>query len=351
MRRSIIYASVLLLAIGCRRDTIYDVESNYTASFHAVNHDTSFLGQGKRAWWNDPTGRSRGWGVLESVDLTQGTCVFSTPGGIGNASVNDLFPSALEQFRLYVYHPGGGRVLSNIYNINQTYMQPQLGRYYLLGISPGEYDMVACSDFPGATFISYQERFDLITAETDVLSTSPNLIVSAPGPIYVASRRAHRVPYVQAGSGYHDIAFTLLSPVQSWRVIIHGIANLEFATDINMLLTNQYRDVLLADMKPEGNAIIAFGGVISEDMKDIDTRFGTFGMIPGHSYILQCTIKDNAGYTHKQSFDITRQVSDENNSEHIIEFDWNLSLDTLIPGGLQPGASEWDEEREEQVIS
>lgn len=350
MKRLMITLAVIIGCVACRREHIYDVtDSNYTISYNIVNNYPPTLKEGKRVWWQDPDFKHVGW-VYVIEQTSEQTATVRTANDettTFTAQRKHLFDNALNHIKLQIYDTKGSHKGWKSYEPAMTYMQPVPGRFYLYGVTAGDYNFIAYTDLNNATKVTYPEKLNLITAETSVMSNSNTTVVAAPSHIYVSSLKTH-LPYVS--DTMHNVHFELSSPVEEWTLIIHGIKNLNYAKSISFILTNQYKDILLATHEREGNAAISFSGTITSDYKDINTRFLTFGMIPGQTYILQAVIDDGAGYVHRQSFDITALV-ERNNGQNLIEFSWDLELDTLVAGGLQPGTKEWDEEKEETIIS
>ncbi len=219
-------------------------------------------------------------------------------------------------------------------------------------ITPGQYHIVAYSYRNDATKYSYESDLKLLTVSTAATrATSGQKVINAPDHFFYGVLHDGEVPYVAVEDPAYEIVIPMSSPLDSWRVIVTGVKGLKNNRGIAFYITHQYEDILLSDMIREGDAILQFSGRVDSSLENIDTAFNTFGMVPGQTYTLQIQIKDAAGLTYIHSEDITGQVLDPDNKEHIITLHYDVSLLEMVQGGVEPSAEEWEESYEHHIFS
>lgn len=220
-----------------------------------------------------------------------------------------------------------------------------------LTIIPGRYNIVAYSYRNNATKFSYETDLSLLTAYTESVRTPSDLMVSAaPAHFYYGMLKNYNVPYVAAEEPPHEIVLPMKSPLESWRVVVTGIRNLKNCRSATFYLTHQRTDILLGSMEKEGDGMMQFGARIDSAFINIDTPFNTFGMVPDMSYELQIQITDASEATYLKTVDVTAQINDPENTEHIITFDYDITLLQMQEGGVVPSADPWEEHEEHHII-
>lgn len=221
-----------------------------------------------------------------------------------------------------------------------------------LSITPGLYHIVAYSYRNDATKFAYEYDMNLLTAETEsVRAATGQTVIVAPEHFYYGELKDYSVPYVAVEDPAHEIVIPMKSPLESWRVIVTGVKGLRNSRGITFFLTHQRQDLLLSEMKGEGDVILQFGGRIDDALVNIDTAFNTFGMVPGMSYTLQVQMKDASGMTYVHSEDVTAQILDPDNRDHKITFNYDISLLEMAEGGVDPSAEEWEDYYEHHIFN
>lgn len=227
--------------------------------------------------------------------------------------------------------------------MDETYMSPQGG--YLQAIRPGRYSIVAFGMSENSTSVTYTKDLELISAETKVLQSSPK-VINAPGHLYVGTVIPAEIPYLTD----MDPAFCLSIPLRpvcdSWKVVITGIKGLEYASYMTLYLSGQAEEVSLKDFKPHGSCSICAAGEAFPDTGTAEIPFCTFGMNDDENIIAKIIIEAQDRQKHIGEFDVTAQIEDPSNKEHIITIDFPVELKPMTQGGLDPGADQWDEHHE-----
>lgn len=211
-----------------------------------------------------------------------------------------------------------------------------------LNIVPGNHTIVAYSHENNSTKITYPEDLTILTAETETLSESPYRVIQAPSHVYMGTLKNIYVPYVSEEEPVYVITIPMSSPMDSWRTIVTGVKNLEYCRSITLYVTNQYEDILIGDMIREGNAVLSASGNTDSELKNIIVDFATFGMIPGNNIEMQIHLTDASGLSYRKTVDVTDQITDPENTQHIVTFEFDCTLQTMVQGGLQPKTDEWD---------
>lgn len=254
-----------------------------------------------------------------------------------------LHPADPQLMQVHLYDPATDRC------VRSMYAYPSGLDFY---VTPGDYHIVAYAVERNATTFTYTDRFDLLTASSDLLGRDSSYgdIIAAPSQVLYGDLRRFRIPYVSTMDGPLGIDVRMDSPLDSWMVRITGIDNLEYCRSVRCYITGQYRELDFKGMERKGRAVVTFGGGVSADLTLITAPFATFGMIPGSPYTLQVQLTDSGGFDYQATVDVTAQVLDPANRKHIITVNLDWVLQTLVPGGLEPTADEWDVREEHTEI-
>lgn len=248
-------------------------------------------------------------------------------------------PAETELMWLRFYDPDSGK------RIREMYAYPQGTD---LNMNAGTYTFVVHSHENTATKITYPEDLNLITAETETLSETPYRIIQAPSHVYVAVQKDVFVPSVTEEDSVYTMDVDLYSPMDSWRVVVTGVKNLDLCRSVALYVTNQYEDILLGDMVREGAAVMAAAGSVCDT--NVVVEFATFGMVPDAKIEMQIYLTDAAGQGYRKTVDVTEQVNDPANTDHAVTFDFPCEMRTMEQGGLQPDTDEWDAETERWTL-
>lgn len=226
---------------------------------------------------------------------------------------------------------------------DECYMEP--GGGYLYAIRPGEYGVVAFGMSENNTTVDYTKDLELVCAQTKEIQKNPKVII-APGHLYAGCVVPARIPYLSEA----DPAFTMRIPLKSicdsWKVVVTSVKGLEYASSITLYLSGQKSEVSLKDMEVEGDCTIMATGTAHKEVGTAEIRFCTFGMNTGGKIIARVVIEAQDRQKHTGEFNVTAQVRDPLNTDHVITIDFPVELLPMIQGGLDPGADEWDEHHE-----
>lgn len=229
--------------------------------------------------------------------------------------------------------------------IRELYMGPEGG--YLYDIQPGDYAIVAFGMDAGRTDIEYTKDLNLLRAQTKVLQKSPEKIINSPQHRLVGTVIPATIPYLSEADEPCVLNIPMSSPCDSWKVTVTGIKGLQFASSVNLYLSNQVCEVSLKEMKGEGLCTINVKDYqISAQEGLLEIPFCTFGMSPEGPITARLVIEAHDRQFHSQTYDVSSQVRDPGNTQHSIMLDFQTELLPLVQGGLDPQADEWDEHRE-----
>lgn len=227
--------------------------------------------------------------------------------------------------------------------VDETYMSPQGG--YLYSIQPGEYGIIAFGISENSTSVTYTKDLGLISAETKVLQAKPK-VINAPGHLYVGKAIPATIPYLTDMDPGFTMNIPLHSICDSWKVVIKGVKGLEYASYVTLYLSGQASDVSLRDMSPNGDCTICATGKAFPDKGTAEIPFCTFGMNRDRIITAKIILEAQDRQKHTGEYDVTAQIEDPSNTEHIITIDFPVELKPMIQGGLDPGADQWDEHHE-----
>jgi|GEM_PF-5399956 len=248
-----------------------------------------------------------------------------------------LYCSAAEPELIQVmfYDPQTGK------KIDETYMSP--GGGYLYSFQNGCFDIVAFTMGADRTDITYTKDLSLLTAETKVIQNSPVTVINAPDHVFAGVLRSVTIPCLSEADPQFILTIPLKSVCDSWKVCVTGVKGLENASSAYMYLTNQTMEVLLKEWEPQGNCSIKAAGKVDVQKGIIEIPFCTFAMGKDGKTTLRVMIEANDRRVHSMDFDVTAQVTDPENTSHIITVDFPTELLPMTQGGLDPSADEWDE--------
>lgn len=244
-----------------------------------------------------------------------------------------------ELIQVIFYNPQSGK------KVSEVYMGTDGG--YLYDIQPGEYAIVAFGMGASRTDIEYTKDLNLLCAQTKVLQNSPEKVINSPQHQLVGTVIPATIPYLSEADEPFILDIPMKSVCESWKVMVSGIKGLQFASSVNLYLSNQTSEVSLKDMSRDGFCTINVKDYgISSPEGLLEIPFCTFGMKGEGEVTARLVIEAQDRQFHSQVYDITAQVRNPDNTEHTIYLDFQTELHPLIQGGLDPGADEWDEHRE-----
>lgn len=253
-------------------------------------------------------------------------------------SVLYLRPVMPELIEVLFFDPATGK------KVDETYMAPQGG--YLYSFTPGTYNVIAFALGPSRVSVNYPKDFSLITAETNLIQSSPVRIINAPEHFFVGTTTPAEFPFLSEADPPYTLTIPMHSLCDSWNVTVTGIRGLQYASSLNLYVFNQAEEVALRDLSRQGISAISVSGRADLQKGTAEYPFCTFGMSPDGQILIRVVIEAQDRQTHSREFDITSQVRDPLNTGHLIVVDFPTELSPMIQGGLDPSADEWDDHHE-----
>lgn len=233
---------------------------------------------------------------------------------------------------------------------------------FVTGITPGDYDLIIYNFDTHVTSIEEKGWYDRIYAFAEVAGRSKDVpITYAPDHLYWHKERVH-VPYITEHDGVHIIRASLRTVLESWTVIIDGVKNANLATGIVFYISGQAIGRYLGKDELVGQrSIVMFGGrpeavdVLPVEPDVVETKaedeepyvivgdYTTFGRLAGVDRILltmQIAGPNGSVYTAQE--DVTAQVIDPANTEHVIRATVDIEIQERPDGGFNPEATPWE---------
>lgn len=287
--RLLLLVSLLALSVGCSRDPIFDEVSKYRVDFDIRDN----------ALW----------------------CRKASP----------------ELIQVMFYDPASGK------KVYETYLSPEGG--YLYSITPGRYNIVAFAMGDGATDIEYSRDFNLLSARTKTIQTKPETVINAPDHLLVGTLTPVDIPYLSEADPLFRMTIPMSSICDSWKVVVKGVKGLEYTSSVSMYVYNQKAEVPIRTMQAEGSSALSTKGAPNLSEGTLEIPFCTFGMNDG-GISVRISIESLDRQVHTAVFDVTDQVTDTSNDNHVITVEFPVELLPPIQGGLDPSADEWDDHHE-----
>lgn len=233
--------------------------------------------------------------------------------------------------------------LSTGRKVDECYMDPQGG--YLYAVQPGEYGVIAYGMSENSTSVNFTKDLGLITAETKEIQKNPK-VITAPGHLFAGTVIPAVIPYLTDADPPFVMTIGLKSICDSWKVVVTGVKGLEYASGVSLYLSGQKSEVYLKDMEARGDCTIMAPGAALAESGTAEIPFCTFGMNTDGDIIAKVILEAQDRQKHTREFNVTDQVRDPLNTDHVITIDFPVELLPMIQGGLDPGADEWDEHHE-----
>lgn len=217
---------------------------------------------------------------------------------------------------------------------------------YLYAITPGCYNVVAYALGTRKTDVTYVNDFNLLTAETSVISQGAVKTVASPDHLLADVKRNCEIPVLSDGDPDFVLKFSMESLCDDWKIVVEGIKNLEYASSINFFIDSQWREFYFGlDERKDGCVLNVRGGQDNIVEDRLVATFETFGVIPETDVRLEVRIVASDGQKHVLVVDVTDQIYDPDNIDHILKVFFDTELKPLTQGGLDPSTDEWDENR------
>lgn len=230
---------------------------------------------------------------------------------------------------------------------------------YVAGIEPGEYDLLVYSYNLRRSEINESNSWNRVYANANLIGRSNGVRVTyAPDYIYLYSDRI-KVPYITEDDGVFIIGSKLESIVDTWNVIVCGIRNLDIAESVTFYISGQAGGRYLGlDHQVNERSIVTFDGscmervfpAVSSTKAFTDSvglvaagRYTSFGMLENvERVLLTVQIIGPNGSSYFGQFDVTDQLLDENNVQHLIVVYMDEEIKEREDGGFNPEAKPWD---------
>lgn len=243
-----------------------------------------------------------------------------------------------ELIQVIFYDPVSGK------KIDEAYMGPEGG--YLYSFTPGAYDIVAVSMGSSRTELTFTKDFNLLTAQTKTIQSSPVKVIAAPDHMYAGVMAGTVIPFLSEADPPFELTIPMKSVCDSWKIKVTGVKGVEYSAGITAYVFNQTQEIYLKDNRPSGNCAIRAEGRAVQDEGVFEIPFCTFGMSDTGTIRIRVDIEALDRKVHSMEFDVTSQILDVSNREHLITVDFPTELSPMIQGGLDPSADKWDEHHE-----
>lgn len=252
---------------------------------------------------------------------------------VDSESVLYMMPEKLELIQLSFYD------IENDKEVYTTYMDADGG--YLYSIRPGMYKLAAWTLNSDYTSVTYTNKYSLLTAEPKTVQETPMRVIVAPDHVFAYSSGTMEIPYIAEGD--EDVVFTLplKSVIDTWRIEVEGVEGLENFSDANFFVYNQARELYIGGWMCSGSAVDRSAGKVEGDL--IVSEFGTFGMPEDEKVAVVARILAQNSLVHELTVDVTDQIRNPENKDHIIRICFDTKLNPLEQGGLLPTTEEWNE--------
>lgn len=216
-------------------------------------------------------------------------------------------------------------------------------------VTAGEYRAAAWTMDSDRTIISHQNDWNLLSAGSICLKTSPDRIYSAPDHALVFSSGDICIPHVEEAGGPYVIEADLRPVTQEWRIEIEGIKGIENFQGAVFLISGQVCELNFNEWEPSGECTLSESGYADRESGLVICRFGTFGTSGGRISI-RSEIRATNGFSHVFTSDVTDQMLNCRSGERIIRLRFETTLHPPVQGGLSPTADEWTENKERMDI-
>lgn len=249
------------------------------------------------------------------------------------ASVLYMMPESIGLLQLSLYDQNSER------EVYRMYLGEEGGA--LRSVEPGTYRIAVWSMNSDYTSVTYTDRFNLLTAESMTTQETPIRVTAAPDHVFAYSSEEFVIPYITEDED--DVVFTipLKSVIDTWRIEVEDVKKLENFSAASMFIYNQTREVYFKGWKRSGTAVNRSSGKVEGEL--VTSEFGTFGMPEDERVSVAVRILAQNGFVHEKTVDVTEQIRDPQNTEHVIRIQFDTTLNPLEQGGLKPSAEEWDE--------
>ncbi len=235
---------------------------------------------------------------------------------------------------------------------------------YVTGLTPGEYDVLVYNFDLRRSSVIDRHVYGGAYAESEIFGRSNDVAVTyTPDNLYVYSDRI-KVPYITESDGVFIIEAKLDDVVESWTVRVDGVKNAELAEKITFYISGQSIGKYLSNaQKLKERSIIQFPGRAEEvvfpagyeSVERARTKaegdstgfvvtgdYTTYGALENVERILLTVhIVGPNGSNYFGQMDVTDEVRNPENKDHIITTTFDVEIKEREDGGFQPAANPW----------
>lgn len=230
---------------------------------------------------------------------------------------------------------------------------------YVTGITPGTYDLLVYNFDTRVASVANVDYLSQTYAHSSVAGYTNNVpVIYAPDHLYSYCERVN-VPYITAEDGTYVIETVLDPRVEDWTVIVYGVKNLDIATGIMFYLGGQTAGTMLGPVKKLAErGIVMFPGAVREaqnytPVDSLSTKSGenliiytpytTFGKLDEDMRcMMTIQITGPNGSVYYGQVDVTDQILDQQDKDHVIIIDSDIEVKPREDGGFNPLVDPWD---------
>lgn len=238
---------------------------------------------------------------------------------------------------------------TQIHNKSQSYLLAKEGGYLPESVMAGEYTLFLYQMDLGSTLLKRTDDIDYTHFTTSTAEDKDGVkIYGEPTHVFQYCAPLSLPTLAEDEEFVHKA--TMRSVCDSWRVIISGMTGAKYATKADMYIHNQCTMFLAGTNKPSGEGVLHHEmlGEMRSAAEDgtVTCDFCTFGM-PEEDKTVNIQLNLYSGSEKfSKIFDVTSQVYNPSNTEHIIKIKYEIQFVESTTGGLEPSAQEWEEDTE-----
>lgn len=232
---------------------------------------------------------------------------------------------------------------------------------YVSGVEAGVYDILVYNYDTKIASVRNTDFLSQSYSQSETASWHNGIpIIYAPDHLYSYCERVS-IPFVTEDDGVYVINTVLDPLVEDWTVIVEGVKNLDIATGISFLLSGQTFGRTMQDAaKMQDRVLVLFQGVIAQ-RSPVETKSGenlyirtpytTFGKLESDQRCLMTmTIMGPNGSQYVAQYDVTDQILDQQDKDHIIYLNSDIVVEPRQDGGFDPQVQPWDPENHTYIL-
>lgn len=229
--------------------------------------------------------------------------------------------------------------------VSQMYYTPTGGK--VSGLLPGSYDVVAYGYTCEYTEISGEKNFNTLRAYTSELSMDTDTlgtVIRMPDHMLAGRKMKVEIPYMSEVDTTIVIRPKMKTILDSYTLQIDSLKGLENVTSVDVYLTGHAQSNMLGTgERSENDVTLHLTCGVDMDRYCLFTKFNTFGKIAGKlgKAFLRIVVTGRGGAVYNFSEDITEQY---NNPSHRLKLWFHGEIKPREEGGFDPVVDEWDHE-------